>query len=398
MILDGGVWDDEVAKWTPGMDVTQVAYSALSGREKTDGGGTRPTGKLKDEYKRDWGTVVLDEAHYVKGRKTNWTLAVKQLAFDRLIQLTGTPLPNWAHEAFVLLQLLFPEGAKPGGTLGSYWRWAAQWFEIGELRDRAGRLLTSHDIGDLHDGLEWDDFRSQNWGQSMLRRLRVDCLDLPPLTETTYALEMKPTQAKAYRELKKDFISWLESGEEIVAWNQAAQMVKLAKCATGLEVLSPDDRGSNKLDALEDILRDRPLPTLVVAHFRDSVAQCAHRAVLAGKTAKIVDGGTARKERASTVRSFQAGNLDVLCATIDTISEGLTLNAADQIIRVERSYRPSRNTQVRDRIYRIGQERPVTCIDLVSRGTVDERILSLLESKTDQQVAALGDRELREMV
>ena len=136
----------------------------------------------------------------------------------------------------------------------------------------------------------------------------------------------------------------------------------------------------------------------MVAHFRSSVRACVKRAEAAGKTWAIIDGSVSKGSRLLRVRQFQAGEVDVLCATIDTISEGLTLNAADQVIRVERSWRPSRNEQVIRRIHRIGQDRPVTAIDLITKGSVDERVLQLLGAKTDQQVKALGRGELRDLV
>jgi SNF2 family DNA or RNA helicase len=398
MVIDGGVWDDEIARWRPDADVTQVAYSRLSEREKTAKGGSRSTGRLKPAYARPWGTVILDEAHYVKGRKTNWTLAAKQLRAERMFLLTGTPLTNWAHEAFVLLQLLCPEDAKPGKRLGSYWRWAKEWFEIGEQYGKGGVVVSDHVVGEFRKDKHWQDFIDANWQDRMLLRLRENCLDLPPLTEQTILVDMVPAQRKAYKELKKDFITWLDSGEEIAAWSSSGLLVKLAQCATGLEVIAPGAVGSGKLDVLQTLLADRGQPTLVVAHFRKSVEACADRAAAAGMTAVIVHGGTSKRMRALSVRAFQDGKVPVLCATIDTISEGLTLNAADQVIRVERSWRPSRNEQVIRRIHRIGQDRPVTAIDLVTRGSADERVLELLASKTDQQMKALGIADLRAMV
>lgn len=400
MVIDGGVWDDEIEKWVSGMDVTQVAYSGLSGRERTQKGGTRPTGRLKDELRRPWGSVLCDEAHYLKGRKTNWTLCVKELSdlTDKLKLATGTPIPNWAHEAFVLLQLMFPDEAKPGRKYGSYWRWVKEWFDVGPLYNRKGEILTHHDIGAFREDREWPEFHEENWRDRMLLRLREECLDLPPFTEQTITVGMNPEQRKVYRALRKDFVTWLDSGVEIAAWSQAGLMVKLAQCATGLECLEPTAKSSGKLDALQTLLVDRELPTLVVAHFRSSVHACAKRAEEAGKRPVVVTGGTSRPQRKIAVREFQRGEAPVLCATIDTIAEGLTLNESDQAIRVERSYRPSRNEQVARRIHRIGQDKPVTVIDIVTRGTNDERVLELLASKTDQQMKALRVNDLRRLV
>ncbi len=398
MVLDSGTWSDEVSKWRPGADITQVSYSSLNARVKTAGGGSSPTAKLKAEHARRWGTVILDEAHYVKSRTAKWTLAVRSLETDRMTLLTGTPLPNWASEAFTLLQLMYPEEAKPGGRFGSYWRWAAEWFDVGEKTDRSGRVLAKMAVGDFRGDRDWVSYREQNWGDRMILRLRSECLDLPPLTMSTWSCRMKGEQARVYRALEKDFVAWLNNGHEVAAWNNAAQLVKLAKCAFGLESLAPGEgTGSAKLDALRTILRDRPRPTLVVAHFRDSIAACARSAEEVGASVRTVTGGTSKGDRAKFVREFQSGNLQVLCATIDTIGEGLTLHqgGADQVIRAERSYRPSRNEQVIRRLHRMGVEVPTQCIDLVTEGTTDVGQLELLATKTDEQMKALGTEDLR---
>ena len=394
MVLDSGVWDDEIAKWAPGADVTQVAYSSLAAR---NGNRIAKPVRARQEYAEpEWRTLIGDEAHYLKGRKTTWTEAFGRLSADKVMLATGTPIPNWAWEAFTLLQLLFPEEAKSGQRLGSYWRWAAEWFDVGPKR--VGQKVIPFAVGDFRQDRTWEEFRRENWRDRMLLRLREDCLDLPPLTIQRWNVQMTPEQRRVYLALKRDFIAWIEGQTEVVAWNAGAQLVKLVKTATGLEALAEGHRGSGKLNALRTILQDRPRPTLVGAHFRSSVAACADVAREVGLEAGVVDGDVGRAGRKALIRSFQAGNLPVLCATFDTISEGMTLTAADQAIRVERSWRPSRNEQFIRRLHRIGQTRPVLCIDLVSAGTVDERVLALLAEKTDQQMRALGREDLEALV
>lgn len=398
MVLDSGTWDDEIARWRPDATVTQAPYSMLNAREKTGkGSGTKPLGVPRPEYgERHWGTVIADESHYLKGRKTSWTLAAQALSTDRFFQATGTPIPNWAHEAFVGLQLIHPKESKPRGRFGSYWRWVESWFQVTGSQWNA----KARDIGDLLPDRTWDEFYFENWGDHMRRRLRADCLDLPPLTLTRWDVPMGAQQKRVYHQLRKDFVAWLDSGQEVVAWNAAAQLVKLAKIATGLEVLDPASKSSGKIAALKTILVDRARPTLVVAHFRDSVAACAAASISVGQEAAVIDGATPKRRRLEIIRSFQRGDLPTLCASIETVAEGMTLHqgGADQVIRVERSAKPSKNEQVIRRLHRLGVEVPIQVIDLVTAGTVDERILALLAEKTDQQMAALGPGQIRELV
>lgn len=389
MVLDGGVWEDEIARWAPGLDVRCVPYSGLSDRRRTANGGTSPTGNIKPELNTHrWGTVIADEAHYLKGRKTKWTEAFEKLRADRIYLATGTPIPNWAKEAFIPARVLHPKDDQ----FKHYWPWAREWFDCAPTR------FSPMEVGKLRRDRTWEDFHAANFGGVFLQRLRDEVLDLPPLTVQTWHAKMGVAQAKVYKQLKEDFVAWLDSGEEIIAWNAAAQLVKLCKAATGLEVFEEGAGGSAKMDALEVLLRDRPRPTLVVGHFRATVAACARVAARVGVEARILDGGVSQAGRRDVVRAFQSGSLPVLCATIDTVGEGLTLVAADQVIRVERSWRPSSNEQVIRRLHRIGQTRPVTVIDLVTTNTVDERVLRVLSQKTDEQMRALGRAELRKLV
>lgn len=401
MVLDGGVWEDEIAKWRPDLDVTCVAYSSLNEREKTAKGGNRPTDRVRAEYRRHWDTAIFDESHYLKGRKTHWTKGALSIRSDRTFLSTGTPIPNWAYELFTSLQLLFPDEAQPGKRFGSYWRWVKQWFRTWKPPYAPNSIEIGGMKGCDHGNVPicpcWVRFHEENLGDRFLQRLRDDVLDdLPPLTIQEIRVDATPAQRRVYNKLRKEYIAWIEeTGTEIVAWNSAALTVKLAKAATGLEILDPDAHGSGKLSALEDIYLDRPRPMLVVGHFRSTVrvaAEISQRR--AGRRTVMLTGGTAPRDRRRIVKDFQKGRYDTLCATIDVVAEGLTLTAADTVVRIERSYRPSKNDQVIRRLHRIGQLRPVTVIDLVTKGTIDLHILKLLAEKNDEQMKALRPRDL----
>lgn len=395
MVLDSGTWDDEIEKWAPGMDVTQVSYSSLCargprGRVQKDANGF-PIVEVKPEYQGRYRTKIGDESHYIKGRKTSWTLGFEKIVADKAAVATGTPIPNWAHEAFTQLRVIHPEEARPGGRFGSYWRWVREFFEV------SSTMWSPRAVGGLLPGVTWEEFDRANWGERMLLRLREDCLDLPPLTESVWKVKMTPAQKRVYKELQRDYVTWLESGTEVAAWTSGGQIAKLMKCSTGLECLERGAGESGKLRALRTILSDRPLPTLVVAHFRDSVAACARVAEDAAGDVGVVHGGIPSAQRKAAIRSFQRGTLPVLCASIETISEGMTLHqgGADQVIRVERTAKPSKNEQVARRLHRMGVRRPVALIDLIAEGTLDVGLSELLREKTDHQMASLEPAVVR---
>ena len=395
MVVDGGNWSDEIARWTPGIDATVTAYSRIITRE-----GRKVLPRLPAEFDRDWGTLILDEAHYVKTRKTTWTKTAQQLAARSQVvhPATGTPLPNWAHEAFVLLQLAYPEKARPGGELGSYWRWAEQWFDTSPTRfsnglPSVGRMLgcdlTCRKRPASDPCQHYRAFAAANFGDRMLRRLVEDVLgDLPPRTEVTVRCPMTPKQAKAYRDLKRDYLAQVD-GRELVAWNDAAKNTQLMKAATGLEVLDPALRGSGKLDQLREHVAGRSRPTLVFAHFQATVEACARVARDAGADSEFIHGGTSPQRRGEIAAAFKRGDLGVLVGSLDVLAEGLTFTQADVCIFVEKSVKTYRNQQAERRIWRMGQTRPVTVYDYVTPGSVDEGIRKLLAEKTDDQLRTL---------
>lgn len=418
MVIDSGTWATEIAKWAPGLDVTVTAYSRLNQRVLKVDKQRQPvlskTGqkiwvmsdRIPEELDRSWGSQIYDEAHYLKGRDTTWTGAVQQLArmSGQVHQASGTPMPNWAQELFVSLQLMYPEHAVRGGPLGSYWRWAARWFDCSPTRFSNGNPTVGSMLGcdeacqarPVTEPCEhYQQFADANLGDRFLQRYRDDVLtDLPPLTEQTVLTPMKPAQAKVYKALKRDFVAWTEEGHEVVAWNDAALNVKLAKVCVGLEVLT-GERGSGKLEQLRADLEGRSRPTLVLAHFKDSLQAAAAVTRDLGASVAVVDGTTSRPARRSAVEAFQGGSLDVIVGSLAVIAEGLTLTAADMCIFLEKSYRPSTNQQAMRRIHRIGQDRPVTVRDYVTPGTVDERVRELLATKSDEQIRVLTAAQWR---
>lgn len=394
MVIDGGVWHTEHQKWAPELDLTIAPYSMLNARVKTgtNASATRPVDQLRPEYQGHWDTVILDEAHYIKGRKTSWTKAVLQLDADRVFPATGTPIPNWAYELFTTLQLLNPSEARSGRRLGSYWRWASQYFQVGATR--YSPMAVGDPIDDSPEG--WERFYAENLEGRFLQRLRDDVLaDLPPATWQTVLAPMTPAQKKLYRELKKDYIAWTEEGHEVVAWSSGGLHSKLLKVCTGIEVELPDAKpSSGKLDAFEMRVADQARPSLVACVFKATARAAAVRAAKVGRSPAVIDGDTPSRERQRVLRGYESGQFDVLVATIETVSEGLTLTHADTVHLIERSYRPFKNEQVVRRVHRIGQTRPVTILSYVAPGTVDEGVIELNKAKTDHQMKVLPAREL----
>lgn len=406
LVLSSGVWEDEIAKWGQEGDCeyTLAPYSMLNARK-----GAKPIKVLRDQYKGHWDALILDECHYVKGRKTTWTWASQQIAKDSdlFLPMTGTPIPNWAHEVFTLLQMIYPEEAGRGQTYGSFWRWAGEWFDTSPTRFSGGNPVVGELLGcrpACYTRATGDPcghyvrFTESNFGDRWRRCLRKDCLDLPPFTEQTVHVPLAADARRMYRELKKDFATIHEDGSEILAWSQGKKNVLMDQLTVSPWFLNPkgEPRGG-KLDMLRFDLESRSRPTFVVAHYRDVVEACARVAESTGARVGYVHGRN-KGEAGQIVRAFKQGRLDVLVGSIETVSEGLTLTNADMCIFVEKSFKPYRNEQALFRVHRMGQTNPVTIRDYVCPNTVDTGKRKRIATKQDRMDRMMTAAEFTSML
>lgn len=411
MVISGGTWDEEITNWSATRDQFTVApYSMLNARAKTGNRGTKPVKELRPEYAGRWDALIVDEAHYTKGRATSWTWAVEEIAkkSDLVLEMTGTPMPNWANELFTLLRVIWPSEARPGGLYGSFWRWAEEWFRVSPSPFNNGQVIGGLKMCGTEclrrpvlDPCEhFQQFTARNLGDRFLRRLRDDCLDLPPITTQVVKIPMSATQKRLYKELKNDLMTVTDSGVELVAWTNGSKQVLLDKLTTSEWLLDPksDVPTGGKFDQLRFDLENRSRPTLVLAHYRSTVEACVKVAQSVGATAAAVHGGVSGSAKAQAIADFKAGKLDVLVGSLETLAEGLTLTVADMAIFVESSYKPSRNEQARYRVHRLGQTRPVTIKDYVTLDSIDERKRVLLAEKTDQQMRVLSAAQFKELL
>lgn len=410
MVITGGTWSDELERWASHPErFTVLPYTALNERIKTKKGGYAPSSRLVADALGHFDGLIVDECHYIKGRNTYWTDSVKDIAgrSDAALLMTGTPIPNWAHELFTLLQAIHPEHAKRGGWLGSYWRWVGEWFEVSPSPFDAtakviGRLKACrsacYSLPPTQPCEHYFEFMQANLQGRFLRRLREDCLDLPPVTTQVIQTPMTASQKKHYNEMKKDYMTTVND-TEVVSWSTGARSVALDRITTSPWLLSMEgDPKGGKFEQLRFDLEGRSRPTLVLGHYRETVNACRRVATSIGARAASVHGGVPRKLQAKAIADFKAGNLDVLCGSLETVAEGLQLTVADMAIFVETSYKPYRNEQARQRVHRLGQTRPVTIKEYVTPKTVDERKRQLLAIKTDEQLRMLSAGEFKKLL
>jgi SNF2 family DNA or RNA helicase len=141
-----------------------------------------------------------------------------------------------------------------------------------------------------------------------------------------------------------------------------------------------------KIDALVEhvlALREEGHRALVFTQFLTSMALLREAFMAAGIEFLELDGATPAAERARRADAFQAGEGDVFVLSLRAGGVGMNLTGADYVLHLDPWWNPAVEDQATDRAHRIGQSRPVTVYRLISKGTIEEKILALHADKRD---------------
>lgn len=363
------------------------------------------------QFKPD--TLILDESHRVKSRKTTWVDPIYQLTqrTQRVHHATGTPMPNDAQELWSQLRMLRPQTRE----MRYYWPWIQTWFSP-EPTHYDQYAYGSSLIGckcrepdDLDGSCEhWRQFYAANIGGYAIRHLRDQVLtDLPPLSgaDTPLWTPMTPKQRTLYQQLKKALVASLP-GEDIAfeALTDSHQFAMLMQLSCGLSVLDPDldpkHKDSGKLAYLREVLPDRKRPTVAAVWYRNTAKAMQQVCDELKLSHAAIGGATSKTNRLKAVKQFRAGDIDVLIGSIGVIKEGIDglQYASDETILLERSWIPGDNEQLIRRLHRMGQQWPVTARQLVTPDTVDQSQWEALRLKAGRIAQVLTPLEVANLL
>ncbi|MGZ6570504.1 MAG: DEAD/DEAH box helicase [Solirubrobacteraceae bacterium] len=336
----------------------------------------------KNGWKRygEWDLVVADECHRISNPDAMMTRQLKRIPSRRRLALSGSVIQNHAEELFSQLQWLYPD------------RYSSKW------RDWNDRYLDYVDSGyaNVCVGVRIERLAElrDELGRFMVYRRKEDELPgLPARTVETRLVELSPRQRKAYQDLADFYIADLGDNESpLKASDGLTLLTRLRQVATGLDLVSGELADSSKQDVAAELIEDNADDAFVVFSWFKAAAESLARRLGEGNCF-VVTGDTPNAKRADYIARFQAGERRVFIGTISTLGESVTLHRANNAIFLDRSWNPAANEQAEDRIYRIGQSRPVTVTHLVATDTVDETsVAPALTDKTAMRQMILGGR------
>lgn len=230
---------------------------------------------------------------------------------------------------------------------------------------------------------------------------KEECLDLPPKIYQIRHVEMTEQQARLYRDLKEFCVAQIGTDKYVSATVVVTQILRLYQILLGRVV---DEEGgttyidTNRLAAVDDIIEESQGKIIWWCSYREDVTRLVEHLRKRGRTVVQYDGGTSQADRAMGVEMFQNGAADDFVGTVHTGGYGITLTAARTVVYFSNSPDAEKRWQSEDRAHRIGQTGSVLYIDLVTRGTVEERFIEILKKKKSLSDLVMIEQELRQLL
>ncbi len=349
--------DRSLAEIASGADVVITSYALL--RMEADDYAALP-----------WSGMLLDEAQNTKNHTSKVFAAIMRIDAQVRYAITGTPMENNLGELWAMFALTAP------GLLGSPKQFQAAF--------RRPIERSEDDAGDRMAVLR------RRIAPFLLRRTKDQiALDLPPKQEQIIHVELAPAHRRVYeRQLQHERQRVLQLTDDI-DHNQIevlAALTRLRQLAIDPTLVDQGEKAtkapSSKLDALVPLLveaAEEGHRVLVFSQFTRYLRKIAGRLEHEGIGYSYLDGAT--PHRGAVIKGFTGGADPVFLISLKAGGSGINLTQADYAILADPWWNPAAESQAVDRAHRIGQTRPVHVYRMVSRDTIEEKVLALQDAK-----------------
>ena len=344
----------------------------------------------------DFKAVVADEIHRSKDPKSKQSRALWSATGDADIRfaLTGTPIANDVVDLWAILHWLSPED----------WPSKTKWIErmIDTMMNAFGGMMV---IG-VKPHMQDEFYKALN--PRMRRMLKEKVLPwLPPVMTERRDVEMSAKQKKAYDQMRDHMIAELESGDVLTAPSILTQTTRLLQFASSYAEITVSETGEEKAVLIEPSCKvDQLMDDIKNGDFgNDSVAVCAVSRqlieLLSAAMTKadiphgLITGAQDEDERQQAIDDFQSGRKKWVLFTAQAGGVGVTLTAARRLIMLQRPWSLVDYKQALDRVHRIGSEihDSIIITDYVTEGTVEERVIQVLDTKADNFEQIVRDKD-----
>jgi SNF2 family DNA or RNA helicase len=329
--------------------------------------------------------AILDEAQHIKNRATQNALSAKKIMAHHRLVLTGTPIENGVNDLWSIMDFLMP------GYLGHH----KEFHERYELPITNGGPDGEHAQLNLRRKLH----------PFLMRRLKKQVAkDLPPKIERIAPCKLTQDQHRVYTQLLEDSKQRIAEMVEKDGFNKSRMeilktLLRLRQTCNHIDLLRLEGVKSNhpsaKMELFFELLNeamDSRHRVLVFSQFTSMLAILREEMEQRDLQYCYLDGST--KDRQDVVRRFNKDqNIPVFLMSLKAGGTGLNLTGADMVIHFDPWWNPAVEDQATDRAHRIGQKRTVYSVKLITKGTVEEKVVAMQAQKKDVIDATLTTDE-----
>ena len=229
------------------------------------------------------------------------------------------------------------------------------------------------------------------------RILKDDCLDLPPKTFMKRVIQLTPEQKRIYQQMKAMALAEL-NGKMITTVNVITQLMRLQQITCGhfkADDGSMQEIKNNRITELMDLIEEVEGKAIIWAHWRHDIATIV-REIEKEYPGSVMTyyGDTTTDDRQKAIKEIQNPESKVrfLVGTPQTAGYGITLTGASTMIYYSNGYDLEKRQQSEARIDRIGQNKPMTYIDILAEDTIDEKIVKALRKKVNIATEIMGEK------
>jgi len=337
--------------------------------------------------------MAVDESTTIKNPGAKRTKAIvtlgKRAKYKRI--LTGSPVTKSPLDLYKQCEFLDP--------------WLLNHWSYYSFRSRYALTKTAHFNGrsvQVVVGYQNLAELSEKLKPFSYRVLKDDCLDLPPKTFMKRVIQLTAEQKKVYEQMRRLALAEL-NGKRITTVNVVTQLMRLQQITCG-HFKADDDSvqeiKNNRIGELMSTLEEVEGKAVIWAHWRHDIATIV-REIEKEYPGSVMTyyGGTSTDDRQKAIREMQDPESKVrfLVGTPQTGGYGITLTGASTMIYYSNGYDLLLRQQSEARIDRIGQEKPMTYIDIIAEDTIDEKIVKALRKKVNIATEVMGE-ELKEWI
>ncbi|MCH5174268.1 MAG: ATP-dependent helicase [Prevotellaceae bacterium] len=326
---------------------------------------------------KDWNVVCLDEAHIIKNRGAKTSAAAMKIQAKNRVMLTGTPVQNHLGELWNLFQFVNP------GLLGGYEHFSQKFivpiegYQDKEKQEQLERIV--HPF--------------------MLRRTKQAVLkELPDKTEIYHSVELNKDELAIYESIRARAEQMIRENGTDVDMHVLAEITRLRQAACSVQLIEPKWTGEcSKITSLVELLQgvtEGGNRALVFSQFVSLLDIVRRELDRLNMEYFYIDGSVPLKQRTEMVDAFQRGENKLFLISLKAGGLGLNLTGANYVFHLDPWWNPAIEQQATDRAYRIGQHQAVTVYHLVSKNTIEEKIIRLHQTKRDLAENILANTDM----